>query len=98
MMCRPEAESTMPLISPTFRAKVASSKGFCISPGPKKPRSPPWAWEPQSLSCSATSEKESGAATTRALMPSRIFLASSLLRVMLDSFQLRRRVRRGKKR
>ena len=40
IMWTPESESTMPLISPTFKAKEASSNGFCMSPRPKKPRSP----------------------------------------------------------
>jgi hypothetical protein len=30
-------------------AEVPSSNCFCISPGPKRPRSPPFLYEPQSL-------------------------------------------------
>ena len=35
--CKPDCVSTMPLTSPGFKAKVASSNSFCISPFPKKP-------------------------------------------------------------
>ena len=50
-------ETVGPLISFTFRAKLASSKGFCISLRPNGPRSPPrwgrsvererWSWYKQ---------------------------------------------------
>jgi hypothetical protein len=40
---------TTSLISPTCSAYVASSKGRCICPRPKKPRSPPERAEEQSL-------------------------------------------------
>ena len=39
--CTPESVSTTPLISPTARANVASSNGFCICPRPNSPKSPP---------------------------------------------------------
>ena len=38
--CNPDAVSTIPLTSPGFSAKAASSNSFCISFLPKKPRSP----------------------------------------------------------
>lgn len=44
MMWHPLSVSTSPLIYPTFRLKAASSNGFCISPFPKWPRSPPF-WQ-----------------------------------------------------
>ena len=38
----------LPLMPPTGSAKLASSNGCCICPGPKNPRSPPRAQLPQS--------------------------------------------------
>lgn len=35
-------------ISPTLSANVASSNGFCMAPLPNAPRSPPFAYDPQS--------------------------------------------------
>merc|ERR1719507_2312067 len=58
MMCTPESVSTgASLISPTFKAKVASSKGFCICPLPNIPRSPPFLAELQSLYLPTSSSK-----------------------------------------
>lgn len=42
MMWTPESVSINPEIVPTFKAKVACSKGACIYPGPNSPRSPPF--------------------------------------------------------
>ena len=55
--CKPESESTTLLISSTFKAKDASSNGFCIFPLPKSPKSPPFFAELQSLSVDANSSK-----------------------------------------
>ena len=44
IMCSPLSVDTIPLISPTFNLKAASSKAFCISPLSKNPRSPPF-WQ-----------------------------------------------------
>ena len=41
IICTPESDSTISLISPTFKRKAASSNGFCIFPFVKKPKSPP---------------------------------------------------------
>lgn len=41
IICTPESDSTISLISPTFNRNDASSNGFCIFPRVKKPRSPP---------------------------------------------------------
>jgi len=48
IMWTPLSVSTISLISPTLSAYVASSKGFCIWPFPKEPRSPPRLAELQS--------------------------------------------------
>ena len=58
MMCTPESVSTTPLISPTRRAKEASSNGLCIWPRVKNPRSPPLDAEEQSDSVRARSSKD----------------------------------------
>ena len=68
MMCTPESVTTAWLSSPTCqkigsiklsfltcRPKVASSKGFCICPGPNIPRSPPFLALLQSLNSLASS-------------------------------------------
>nr|ACN29072.1 unknown [Zea mays]ACR36669.1 unknown [Zea mays] len=55
MMCTPLSVSTTSLISPTFRANAAFSKGFCILPLPNEPRSPPRLAELQSEFSAATS-------------------------------------------
>ena len=58
-MCVPESVSTMSDNSPTFKAKLASSNGFCIILRPNIPKSPP-AWnEPQSERCFAMFAKAS---------------------------------------
>jgi len=54
----PESVSTISLNSFTLSANDASSKGFCIWPLPKYPRSPPRSAEPQSLSVLAISENK----------------------------------------
>lgn len=51
----PLSVSTTSLISPILRLYVASSKGFCIWPRPKLPRSPPRLAELQSERREATS-------------------------------------------
>ncbi len=48
MMWTPESVSTASLISPTGRAKAASSNGFCIWPRPNGPKSPPCLADEQS--------------------------------------------------
>ncbi len=47
-MCTPESVQTGSLNPPTLMLKAASSKGFCIAPRPKVPRSPPFFAELQS--------------------------------------------------
>lgn len=47
-MWTPESVSTVCDISPTFKAKAASSNGFCIVPLWKGPRSPPLLADEQS--------------------------------------------------
>lgn len=46
--CNPESVSMMSDNSPTFKAKAASSKGFCMEPLPNGPKSPPRLAELQS--------------------------------------------------
>merc|ERR1719189_1383374 len=87
MMCTPESVSTASLISPTWRAKVASSKGFCICPLPNMPKSPPFLAELQSLNLLARSSKVASLLTIWLLYPARMPSASSLDRVMLSSRQ-----------
>lgn len=60
MMCTPESVSTMPEISPTASACVASSNAFIIWPGPNSPRSPPLRAELQSEAVCAMREKSCG--------------------------------------
>ena len=67
MMCTPESVSTASLISPTCKAKVASSKGFCICPGPNMPRSPPFLALLQSLNSEARDSKVASLETILAL-------------------------------
>lgn len=55
MRCTPLAVSMIPLMVPTTRLKLVSSKGFCISPREKWPRSPPLECELQSDSVLASS-------------------------------------------
>lgn len=59
----------MPDILPTSVALVPSSNCFCISPGPKVPRSPPFWKEPQSLRSCAYLAK------TASVAPSAIILS-----------------------
>lgn len=59
MMWIPDSVNTGPLISPALSANEASSKGFCIWPRPKAPRSPPAFAELQSLNCEARDSKSS---------------------------------------
>lgn len=58
IMCTPESVSTGSLNSPTFNANAASSKGFCIVPRPKGPKSPPRLAEEQSEYFCASSANE----------------------------------------
>ena len=85
IICTPESVSTIPLISLTCRAKVASSKGFCICPGPNMPRSPPFLAELQSLYWLASSSKEASLLSICEMYPLSISIASSLVLVMLSS-------------
>ena len=63
IMWTPESVDTGSLNSLTFRAKAASSKGFCIFPRPKLPRSPPRFAELQSLYSDASSSNDFSLAT-----------------------------------
>ena len=55
MICTPESVITASLSSPTLRAQVASSNGFCICPRPNGPKSPPLLADEQSENCEAKS-------------------------------------------
>mmetsp|Transcript_16605 Transcript_16605/g.66997 ORF Transcript_16605/g.66997 Transcript_16605/m.66997 type:complete len:200 (-) Transcript_16605:1-600(-) len=85
MMWSPESVSTMSEISPTAKAYVASSKGFCICPRPNSPRSPPFRKLPQSDRCVAVLTKAacgSGAARMAVRSESNSVSASSFESVM----------------
>lgn len=77
-MCTPESVITGSLSSPTFREKEASSKGFCIWPEEKKPKSPPLWAEEQSLNFDAKSSNFSS--------PFTIFSLYSKLMVYIELF------------
>lgn len=55
IICTPESVETGSLSSPTLKAKAASSKGFCICPAEKNPKSPPFEADEQSLYFEANS-------------------------------------------
>lgn len=57
-MCTPLSVSTMSDNSPTSKLKAASSKGFCIAPRLKGPKSPLRFAELQSLTLAASSPKD----------------------------------------
>ena len=81
MTCNPESVSTTPLNSPIFSANVASSKGRCIWPRPKSPKSPASLYDPQSLLEEHSSRKAvslSGAALMPSNRPSKYLRAWSL--------------------
>lgn len=86
--CTPEAVSTMPLISPGFKAKAASSNSFCICPLPKKPRSPFLRELTQSDSDVARSPRVFCPDLICSSYPLRMSIASSFDLVMFCSFQL----------
>ena len=69
MMCTPESVNTGSLSSPTLRAYVASSKGFCICPRPNGPRSPPRLADEQSEYCDAKSSNLASSLTTCSRYP-----------------------------
>ena len=71
----------MPLISPTWRSNATSSKAFCIWPGPKKPRSPPFWEEEHSLKENAAYANYDGSLTTVYLIYLIPSTASSFVRV-----------------
>ena len=63
IMWTPESVDTGSLSSLTSSANAASSKGFCILPRPKLPRSPPCFAELQSLNSAASSSNVFSLAT-----------------------------------
>ena len=84
MMCTPESVTTAWLSSPTCqkigsiklsfltcRPKVASSKGFCICPGPNIPRSPPFLALLQSLNSLASSFQRCNSSVVNSDVPQR---------------------------
>lgn len=58
MIWTPESVTTGSDSSPTFNEKAACSKGFCIAPWPKGPKSPPRLAELQSEYFWASSANE----------------------------------------
>jgi hypothetical protein len=82
MMCTPLSVSTIPLISPTCNANAASSKGYCIAPRSKKPKSPPSRALPQSDSLAAT-PAQSVPASMAPLSESSCEMACSLVRCVI---------------
>lgn len=80
--CTPLSVDTTSLISPTLSPNVASSNGFCICPGLKKPRSPWERYELQSEFLPASSENLLSSSLISDWNPRRISMASSLLRVI----------------
>jgi len=84
MRWTPLSVSTTSLISPIFKAKVASSNGFCICPGPKTPRSPPLRVELQSENCFASCANFSWDPLIWVWYPWRISIASAFERVIFS--------------
>lgn len=82
MRWMPLSVSTAPLISPTFRPKATSSKGFCISPRPNEPRSPPLAALLHSEYCLASWANFWGSSLSCCWMLAMLLRASSKVRVM----------------
>lgn len=88
MRCTPLCVSTIPLISPTRNPNAASSNGFCICPGPNRPRSPSCSCEKQSECLRASAPNVSALVPTSDWYPPRIAIASSLERVMFACLYL----------
>ena len=84
MRWTPLSVSTISLISPIFKAKVASSNGFCICPVPKTPRSPPLRAELQSENSFASWANLSWDPLISVWYPWRISIASAFERVIFS--------------
>ncbi len=82
--CKPEAVSTTWLTSPGLSWKAASSNSFCMSPLPKKPRSPIFLALLQSDSLIANSPRVACPLRIRASWPRIMLMASSFVRVISD--------------
>lgn len=82
MMWYPLSVETIPLISPTFKLKAASSKGFCISPRLKRPKSPPFWQLEHSEKLEASYLNNSGLALSWLRKDWMLAMASSLERVI----------------
>ena len=82
MRCTPLCVSTIPLISPTRNANAASSNGFCICPGPNRPKSPSCSCDEQSECLRASDPNLSVLVPISAWYPRKIAIASSLDRVI----------------
>jgi len=78
--CTPLSVSTMPDSSPMRSPNAVSSNGRCITPRPKKPRSPPLCAEPQSENLRAIASNWDSSAM--------IALRNSMRRVIASAFQI----------